>query len=144
MNFPMSSSKYSDRSQNPSCYRVLLMQPPPQFKFTNYLYKLRNSTLPQKTKIPRPLSQATASNHHNVFMSTLPLSEGRARGAWEPYNRWLCFSPPPRTIHQRKKVPFISPMTFSFTYYSTFLSCLSRTWGLKNFRGAIWLRIILF
>jgi hypothetical protein len=47
-----------------------------------------------KLKIPRPLSQATTSNHHNVFTFTLPLSEGRAGEAWEPRNKLTHFSSP--------------------------------------------------
>jgi hypothetical protein len=45
-------------------------------------------------KIPRPLSQATASNHANIFTFTLPLSEGRTGEAWEPSNKGCSFSLP--------------------------------------------------
>jgi hypothetical protein len=41
-------------------------------------------TLIQKTKIPRALSQATASNRPNVFSFTRPLLEGREGEASEP------------------------------------------------------------
>jgi hypothetical protein len=57
-------------------------------------------------KNPRPLSQATASNHSNVFTFTLLLSEGRAGEAWEPSNKTMLFLPP------RNKVSLTSPMTF--------------------------------
>jgi hypothetical protein len=40
----------------------------------NYVSKLHNSTLIQKTKIPKSLSQTTASNDSNVKVS---FSEGR-------------------------------------------------------------------
>jgi transcription termination factor Rho len=46
--------------------------------------KLRSSPLIQKTKILRPLSQATAHNHPNVFIFVLLLPEGQAGEAWEP------------------------------------------------------------
>jgi hypothetical protein len=54
--------------------------------------KLCSSPLIQKIKIPRPLSQATASNHPNAFTFTLLLSEGRASEAWEPSNKRCSFS----------------------------------------------------
>jgi hypothetical protein len=44
-----------------------------------------STTLIQKIKIPRPLSQATSSNHPNAFTFTLHLSQRRAGEAWEPY-----------------------------------------------------------
>jgi hypothetical protein len=39
----------------------------------------------------RPLSQASASNHSNVFTFTLPLTEGRAGEATEPSNKMSLF-----------------------------------------------------
>jgi hypothetical protein len=46
----------------------------------NYFSESHNLTLIDKFKIPRPLSQATASNHTNIFTLMLPLSgqEGEA------------------------------------------------------------------
>jgi hypothetical protein len=45
--------------------------------------KLYSSPLTQKTKIRRPLSQATAPNHSNVFTFVMLLSEGQAGKAWD-------------------------------------------------------------
>jgi hypothetical protein len=55
----------------------------------NYLYNLCSPPFIQKTKIPRALSQATASDRHNVFTFTRPLSEGRAGEAWEPSDKMM-------------------------------------------------------
>jgi hypothetical protein len=54
--------------------------------YTNYLNIFQGliSTLTQKLKTPRALSQATASNRHKIFTFTLPLSEGGAGGSPPP------------------------------------------------------------
>jgi hypothetical protein len=72
----------------------------------------------QKIKFSRPLSQATASNHHTVFTSTLPLSEGRAGDAWEISHKRMLFLTP-----QNKASPTF-PIIFLFIYSSTILSTL--------------------
>jgi hypothetical protein len=59
--------------------KPLLLQGPPE----SYFYKLHNSPLIQKTKIPRSLTQAIASNHRTAFTFTLALSKGRVGGTWE-------------------------------------------------------------
>jgi hypothetical protein len=41
------------------------------------------------------MSQATASNHSNIFISTPVLSGGRTGGAWEPSHKMMLFLPPP-------------------------------------------------
>jgi hypothetical protein len=53
---------------------------PSTVKATKIIFfsELYSSKLIRKIKIPRPLSQATASNSSNVFTSISPLSEGRA------------------------------------------------------------------
>jgi hypothetical protein len=56
--------------------------------------KFPNNSLIEIVRIQRPLSQATASNRPNVFTFTLPLSEGRMCGAWEPSNEMMSFLPP--------------------------------------------------
>jgi hypothetical protein len=56
--------------------------------------KPHNSTIIQKIKIPRSLSQASASNHSNAVTFTLPLPEGQMSGAWEPSNKIMLFLPP--------------------------------------------------
>jgi hypothetical protein len=43
----------------------------------------------QKTKIPRPVSEATVSNRYSVSTFTLPLPEGQIGGTWEPYNNMM-------------------------------------------------------
>jgi hypothetical protein len=48
-------------------------------------------TLIHKDRFPRALSQAIASNHPNVFTSTLSLLEGPASEAWEPFNKLVFF-----------------------------------------------------
>jgi hypothetical protein len=65
--------------------------------FPNY-----TSTLIQKTKIPLPLSQTTASKHSNVFTSTLFSSEGRAGEACEPSSKTMLFLPPHNKGNRRK------------------------------------------
>jgi hypothetical protein len=45
-----------------------------------------------QTKIPRPLSQAIASNHPHIFTFTLPLTEGRAGDVREPSNKMFAIS----------------------------------------------------
>jgi hypothetical protein len=52
------------------------------------------TTLIQKMKFRRPLSQATAYNRRNVFMFTLPVSEGREGETWELSNKIILFLPP--------------------------------------------------
>jgi hypothetical protein len=44
-------------------------------KATKIIFPNYTSALIQKIKIPLPLSQATVSDHPNVFSFTLPLSE---------------------------------------------------------------------
>jgi hypothetical protein len=61
-----------------------------------------------ETKIPRPLSEATASKHSTAFTFTLLLSEGRAGEAWEPSYKMMLFLPP------HNKVSLTYPMTFHF------------------------------
>jgi hypothetical protein len=65
------------------------------------------STLNQKIKIPRSLSQTTVYKHPNAFIHTLALSEGQAGGAWEPHNIMKCLS--------------LSPGLFLFIYFSSIL-----------------------
>jgi hypothetical protein len=83
------SRKCSDGSHFPSRYCVALTQLPrtqlvkikPLFCKCQHNISfsgLCNSTLIHKPKIRRPLSQATAHNHRNVFTLTLALSAGRA------------------------------------------------------------------
>jgi hypothetical protein len=95
--FSSALSKRWDGSQVPSCYCVLLMQPS-RFKFIKmkplcckcyqiFFPKLCNSQLIQQIRIPWPLSQATTSDHPNVFASTFSLSEGLTSKAWEPSDR---------------------------------------------------------
>jgi hypothetical protein len=48
-------------------------------------------SIKQEFKIPRPLSEAIASNHSNVFTFALPLSEGQMGEAWEPSNKMMQF-----------------------------------------------------
>jgi hypothetical protein len=45
-------------------------------------------------RMTRPLSQAIASNHHNVFNCILPLSKGPTSGAWEPPRKIILFLQP--------------------------------------------------
>jgi hypothetical protein len=88
---------------NPRCYCALLMQPsPPKFikikphcnrNRWNYFSKLHNFTLIKKILISRPLSQATPSNHSNVFMFNLLLSQEREGEAWEPSTKTIPFLP---------------------------------------------------
>jgi hypothetical protein len=69
--------------------------------------KLRNPLLFLKTKIPRPLPQATTSNHSNVFTSILFLPKGRTGEAWKPTNKTvLC------------QLPRIEHISFSITFPS--------------------------
>jgi hypothetical protein len=91
----------SSGSQVLRCYCLLPMQP---------------STLIKKIKIPRPLSQATVSNHCNIYTFILVLTEGQAGKAWEPSNNK--YSSPPPT----KKCLSLLPWLFTFTYSSTILS----------------------
>jgi hypothetical protein len=65
------------------------------------------------------MSQATASNHSNVFTSTLPLSEGREGEAWEPSDKTMLFLNLPQSVRHLTAFPF--------TYFSAVLSylCLS-------------------
>jgi hypothetical protein len=65
-------------------------------------------------KIPRLLSQATASNHSSVFTSSLLLSEGRAGEAWEPSNKRCSFSLPTIKVS-------LFPGLFTLIYSSTIL-----------------------
>jgi hypothetical protein len=67
------------------------MQPPDFIKIKpiavkplKYFFKLLNSTLIQKIKIPQ-----AQSNYRIVFTFSLPLSEGRAGEAWEPSNKMM-------------------------------------------------------
>jgi hypothetical protein len=62
--------------------------------------------------MPRPLSQATTSNHPNGFTSTLPLPEGRAGEAWEPPNRMTPSS-------HRSVSHFSHDFHFRLLFYST-------------------------
>jgi hypothetical protein len=83
----------------PSCYCVLPMQTyqPKLIKtkfhccqsHQNYLSKLYSSTLIQKTRIPRPLSQASSSLHPNVFIFILPLTGGQAGDGWDSPNKMM-------------------------------------------------------
>jgi hypothetical protein len=58
----------------------------------NYLPKLCDSPLIHKIRIPRPLAQATASNHPNVFTPPHCLFQKDERGeAWEPFSRTMLF-----------------------------------------------------
>jgi hypothetical protein len=101
LGFPLSLSKCWDGSQISSCYCVLLMQPsrlniikiklPCWQRHKNYFFQNYTKF---EIKIPRPLSQATASNHPDAFTFTLLLSEGRAGEAWEPCNKRCSFSLP--------------------------------------------------
>jgi hypothetical protein len=77
---------------------------------------LCTSTIIQNIKIPRPLFQATASNHHNVFTSILTPSEGRMSEAWEPSNWMEMSSPKTKCLSGYSK---ISPL------YSAFYYCFS-------------------
>jgi hypothetical protein len=89
-----------------------LLSKPLECIFPNY-----TSTLFQKIKIPRPLSQAPASNHPNVFTSTLPLSEWRTCEVWGPSDKIILFLPPP----PHNKVSLTFPVIFHFIYSSTLL-----------------------
>jgi hypothetical protein len=72
-----------------------------------------NSTLTQKHKIPGPLSQATVSNHPNVFTFTLPLSEEREGESLEPSNKMkLLFHNKMGCI---SSYPSVSLFNYSFT-----------------------------
>jgi hypothetical protein len=75
-------------------------------KFTKIIYVNTNFEI----KAPRSLSQATVSNHHNVFTFTLLLSEGRAGEAWEPSHNRCSFSLLPRTFS-------FSPTLLLFSFY---------------------------
>jgi hypothetical protein len=67
-------------------------------------------------KIARPLSQATAYNHPNIFTCPLLLSEGRTCEAWEPSNKQYSFSLP--TVNCLSYFP----ERFTFICSSTILS----------------------
>jgi hypothetical protein len=67
---------------------------PISVKVTRFFFQNYNSTLIQKIKIPRPLSQVSASNRSNIFTFTLISSEGRAGETWEPSNKSMLFIPP--------------------------------------------------
>jgi hypothetical protein len=62
-------------------------------KATKIIFPNYTSTLIQEIKIPRPLPQATAYNHPNILILTLPLSDGRAGEAWELSNKIMLFLP---------------------------------------------------
>jgi hypothetical protein len=116
----------TDGSQVPSCYCALLIQPS-RIKYIgikplcckgyyNCFIKLYNSTLIHKTKIPRPLSQATTSNHLNVFTFTLPLS-GRTGEAWEHSHKMTSFLPPPNKMSPTSPTSFRFHLLFCYNFY---------------------------
>jgi hypothetical protein len=74
----------------------------------------------QEIKIPQPLSEATVSNHSNVFSFALLLPEVRAGEAWEPSNKTMLF------LRLHSKIFLTFPMTFHFhlLFYYTCLSLL--------------------
>jgi hypothetical protein len=76
-----------------------------------FLYKLNNSTLIQKIKIPHPCLELV-SNHSAVFIFTLPLSQGQAGEAWEPSNETTFFLSP------HKPLPWHSLSSYSFSLRS--------------------------
>jgi hypothetical protein len=89
----------------------------------NILYT-HSSRIIQKTKITRPLPEATASTHHNVSNLTLPLWVGRTSGIWEPSHRMTIFLLPPHS-----KVSLASSMTSHFHlifYYTAYHSLMFR------------------
>jgi hypothetical protein len=91
--------------------------------FMLYLSNLCYLMLVQKPKIPRPLSQATASNRPNVFTFTPPLSKGRAGEASELSNKIMLFLPPHNKIPPPPHFSTI-PFTFSSIILSYSLSLL--------------------
>jgi hypothetical protein len=103
LGFPLSSSKYWDGSQVPSCYCMLLMQPSlskfikitPCCRATKLVNFQIISTLSNDSwnQILPSLSQAFTTHNPNVFNLILSLSEGRAGIAWVPSNKMLSLSP---------------------------------------------------
>jgi hypothetical protein len=93
----LSSSKCWDGSQAPcfSCWSPdlnwsnlsSLAIKATKITFPNYTWALI-----QTIKTSRPLSRATASNHPNVFTSTLPLLDGRTGEVWEASDKMWLFS----------------------------------------------------
>jgi hypothetical protein len=67
----------------------------------------------------------TTPYHHNVFIFTLFLPEGRAGVAWEPSNKMLFF--PPRKINCLSLHPLISPLNLLFLYPSHLSLSLTHT-----------------
>jgi hypothetical protein len=113
LGFSVSLSKWWDSSQVPACFSCSLSDAPFLSKPPDYFSKLHNLTLIQKIKTPRPLSQATTSNHSDVFTFILPLPKRLPGEAWEPSNKtmlFLFFIPPPPTMRPLTT----SVMTFDF------------------------------
>jgi hypothetical protein len=73
--------------------------------------RLFNWPLIQESKIPRPLSQATASSRPNVFTFTLPLLQGRTGEEWKPSDKMMLS---PLALAPHIQVSFTSPVTFQF------------------------------
>jgi hypothetical protein len=74
-----------------------------------------------KNQNPRPLSQATASNHPNVLTFTLPSSEGQAGEAWEPSDVMMPFLLPAGVSY------FYHDFPFHLLFHYSFLSVSFRT-----------------
>jgi hypothetical protein len=83
---------------------------PSDIKVTKLSLQIMQFTINSEIKIPRPLSQATASDNSEVFILTLPLPGGRTDEAWEPCRKW--WSPPPQNVSLTYWV------TFAFVYSS--------------------------
>jgi hypothetical protein len=123
LGFPLSWSKYSDVSEDLSCYRVLLMRPF-RLKFIEikphccqcsqtYFSGSYSSALILKIKILRPLSQ---SSHSDIFTLMLLLSEGRAGEACEHSNKSVLFLPP----HSEVSLTSLMTLHFHLLFYYTF------------------------
>lgn len=65
-----------------------------QLKVTKLSLQIVQFTINSKIKIPRPLSQASASDNSKVFILTLRLSEGRTDEACEPCSKMAVSSLP--------------------------------------------------
>lgn len=84
-----------------------------------------------KSKFCNLCYQAFTGYHHNVFISILPLSEGRVGVAWEPSNK-KCFSPP--KINSLSLLPrnFLFASNLILSFITLFLSLFGCK-GLCNF-----------
>jgi hypothetical protein len=114
----------------PSCYCVLLVGP---YRLTSIRIAPRcyhSHQIMQFNNHSETLNPAApVSSHCNVFISTLPLSEGQAGEAWEPSHITMLF------LFLAVTRLSLVPRLFTSTYSSAiFCMPLSRTWVISTFR----------